>query len=167
MMAIKDSDAISMDTTTSLKLTRPGDSPQNPSQSKKIKKKGGCAYNCPICSEVIIEPTKSKKGHDAIYCEGLCSSWLHRHCAGLPKSVFVSLEKSPDPFYCPHCLLKKHTATISDRKATIASLTEAIAALQFSVKSSVPTAVPSSTPDESPPATTQPKPVHSAPNSNP
>ena len=40
-MATKDSDAASMDTTTSLKRTRPGGSPQNLSQSKKTKKKVG------------------------------------------------------------------------------------------------------------------------------
>jgi len=164
-MATKDSDAASMDTTTSLKRTRPGGSPQNQSQAKKTKKKGGCI--CPICLEVILEPSKSKKGHDAIYCEGLCSSWLHRHCAGLPKSVFISLEKSPDPFYCPHCLLKNHTDTISNLKATVASLTEAVAALQSSVKSSVPNPAPSSIPDESLSATTQSRPVHPVPNINP
>ena len=69
-MATKDSDAASMDITTSLKRTRPGDSPQNLSQSKKTKKRCECV--CPICLEVILEATKNKKGHDAVYCEGLC-----------------------------------------------------------------------------------------------
>jgi len=73
--------------------------PQNLSQPKKTKKKGGCT--CPICLEVIQDASKGKKDHDAIYCEGQCNSWLHRGCAGLPKSVFTSLQNSPDPFYCP------------------------------------------------------------------
>ena len=81
--------------------------------------------------------------------------------------MFDSLEKSPDPFYCPHCLLKKHTDTISDLKATVASLTEAVEALQPSVKTSEPNSVPSSTPDESPSAAMQPTPVYPAPNINP
>jgi len=164
-MAKKDPDAAGMDTTTSLKCTRPGDSPQHPSQSKKTKKKGGCV--CPICLEVILEATKGKKGHDAIYCKGLCSSWLHRHCAGLSKAAFANLEKSPDPYYCPHCLLKKHTDTISELKATVASLTEAIEALESSVKKSVPKSVPPSIPHESLSAATQPIPVHPAPRVNP
>ena len=110
-MATKVSDAASMDTTAmttaSLKHTRSGDSPPNPSQLKRTFKRWVFVQ---FCLEVILEATKSKKGHDAIYCKGLCSSWLHRHCAGLPKYEFAILEKSPDSYYCPHCLLKKHIA---------------------------------------------------------
>ena len=147
MSTTKDTDAASMDTTSSLKRIRPGDSPQNLSQPKKTKKKGGCT--CPICLEVIQDASKSKKGHDAIYCEGQCNSWLHRGCAGLPKSVFTSLQNSPDPFYCPHCQLSSHATTILDLKATIASLNETVAALQTSIKSLESTPTPISIPDGS------------------
>ena len=79
---------------------------------------------------------------NAIYCEGQCNSWLHRSCAGLPKSVFTSLQNSPDPFLCLHCQLKNHTTIISELKATIASLSETITTLQTSVKSLTPASDP-------------------------
>ena len=145
MSTTKDTDTTSMDITSSLKRNRPGDSPQNISQPKKTKKKCGCT--CPICLEVIQEASKSKKGHDAIFCEGQCNSCLHRSCAGLPKSVFTSLQNSPDPFYCPHCQLSSHATTILDLKATIASLTEIVAALQTSIKTLEPTPAPILSPD--------------------
>jgi len=74
--------------TTSLKRTRPGDSPQNPSQSKKTKKEGG--YVCPICSEIIIQPLRVRVM--MLFTVRACAVPGCRHCAGLPKSVFVSLE---------------------------------------------------------------------------
>ena len=38
---------------------------------------------CNICSKVIIDQSASHSGEEAIYCEGVCSGWLHRHCAEL------------------------------------------------------------------------------------
>ena len=67
--------------------------------------------------------------------KAMCNTWLHRNCASLPKPVFISLQNSSDPFFCPHCQLKNHAAIIQDLKATITSLTETIASLQTSVKS--------------------------------
>lgn len=129
---VTDNTSLNMDTTTSQKRVRlPDDSPQN-SGKKKSKKKGGCI--CPICMEIIVESTKSKAGHDAIYCEGLCNSWLHRRCAGLSKPLFTSMEKSSDPFYCPHCQLKNYLAEITNLKSTIASLTQTVSTLQSSFK---------------------------------
>ena len=133
-MSSNEIDYSNMDTSASQKRSRPpSDSPQS-SNKKKTKKKGGCT--CPICLETIIESTKSKSGHDAIYCEGHCNSWLHRRCAGLSKPLFVSLEKSTDPFYCPHCQLRNLTTEISTLKVTIKSLNEKIATLQPVVRSS-------------------------------
>ena len=122
-----------MDTAASHKRSRlPDDSPPSTSGKKKSKKKGGCI--CPICMELIVESTKSKAGHDAIYCEGYCNSWLHRRCAGLSKPLFASMEKSKDPFHCPHCQLKNHSDEITKLKTTIASLTETVNLLQSSLK---------------------------------
>ena len=53
---LNDTDTASMDTTSSLRHNRLGDSPQNSSQPKKIKKKGEC-----ICLEVIQDPSKTKR----------------------------------------------------------------------------------------------------------
>ena len=116
------------------------------------KKKGGC--NCPICLEIIIESTKSKSGHDAIFCEGHCNSWLHRRSAGLSKPLFAGLEKSTDPFYCPHCQLQNLTSEISTLKETIKSLNESITTLQSTARPSdqLPDSKP--TPNVSPDAPT-------------
>lgn len=108
------------------------DSPQNATK-KKSQKKGGCL--CPICLEKIIESTKTKVCQDAIYCEGDCDSWLHRRCAGLSKPLFTTLEKSSDPFFCPHCQLKKYAGEIIKLKAVINSLSENLGTLQSLVKS--------------------------------
>jgi len=72
----------------------------SPTATKNSKKKGECL--CPICLEKIAKPTKTKGGQDSIYFEGECDAWLHRRCAGLSKSIFITLEKSSDPFFCPH-----------------------------------------------------------------
>ena len=129
---INDNTSMNMDTATSQKRTRlADDAPQN-SGKKKSKKKGGCI--CPICMEIIVESTKSKAGHDAIYCEGYCNSWLHRRCEGLSKPLFTCMEKSTDPFYCPHCQLKNYSTEIANLKSTIASLTQTVSMLQSSFK---------------------------------
>ena len=46
----------------------------SPNANKEKKKKGDTSI-CPICTEIIVEKTKTKKGHNA---EGLCKAWLHR-----------------------------------------------------------------------------------------
>ena len=50
--------------------------------------------------------------------------------------MFASLEKSTDPFYCPHCQLQNLTTEISTLKATINSLYERITTLQSTSRSS-------------------------------
>ena len=131
-MSSAENEISSMDTSANLKRSRPsGDSPQNVNK-KKPKKKGGCI--CPICLETIIESTKSKPGHDAIFCEGYCSSWLHRKCAGLPKPLFTTLVKSSDPYICPHCQLRIVTVEVSKLKEAIESLNKTITSLQSSDK---------------------------------
>ena len=91
------------------------DSAMSMAENDNSKKKGGCI--CPICLETIIESTKTKPGHDAIFCEGhYCNSWLHRKCAGLPKPLFTILVNSSDPYICPHCQLQNVTAEISKLK---------------------------------------------------
>ena len=105
------------------------DSSQNMNK-KKPKKKGGCI--CPICLEAIIEPTKTKLGHDAIFCDGFCDSWLHRKCAGLSKPLFTTWIKSSDSYFCPHCQLRNVTAEVSKLKEVIDSLNKTITTLQLS-----------------------------------
>ena len=49
---------------------------------KKLKDKSEC-ITCHICEDPILEPTDHFEGQDAVFCEGICNSWLHRKCVGL------------------------------------------------------------------------------------
>ena len=49
---------------------------------------------CPICDDLIEERSEMTPGHDAIHCDGICDSWLHRRCTGLSKSAFLSASNS-------------------------------------------------------------------------
>jgi len=108
-------------------------SESSPNVGKKKPKKRGTSM-CPICLEKIVESTKTKTGQDAIFCEGACDAWLHRRCAGLSKPVFNTLDKSSDPFFCPHCQLKKYAREIDNLKAVINSLSDNLNALQSAIK---------------------------------
>ena len=55
---------------------------------------------CHICDDEILDEC-----HDSIYCEGLCSAWIHRGCAGLSKAAHSRLKDSSQPFQCPACRL--------------------------------------------------------------
>ena len=79
------------------------DASGNSPNAKEGKKKKGDVFICPICTEAIIEQTKTRKGQDAVFCEGLCKGWLHRRCAGLSTILFNELVNSKVPFCCPHC----------------------------------------------------------------
>ena len=64
-------------------------------------------------------------------------------CAGLFKPLFAGLEKSTDPFYCPHCQLRNLNTEISSLKETIKSLIimrELLHLIQSAVSSSDQTA---------------------------
>ena len=94
------------------------------SQSKDVtkKRKQGEECICPICTEIIIENTNEVDGHDAIFCEGTCNSWLHRQCAGLSKSLFQSLAKPEKSYHCPHCRLASYESVVDNMKSIISSL---------------------------------------------
>ena len=59
-------------------LPASGKRPRSKDDSSQVgkKTKGNCV--CPVCDEIIKEPTKNKNGDEAIYCEGNCEAWLHR-----------------------------------------------------------------------------------------
>ena len=82
------------------------DAAGNSPNAKEVKKKKGEACICPICTEIIVEQTKTRKGQDAIFYEGSCDAWLHRRCASLSAVLFNEFKKSKTPFFCPHCHLK-------------------------------------------------------------
>jgi len=77
---------------------------------------------CPICEELIKESVGKKVGDDAIMCDGICSGWLHRRCAGLSKAAYIELSKSDDPFYCPQCRLNKQQLELDAMRKTVEEL---------------------------------------------
>ena len=60
--------------------------------------------------------------HNSIYCEGLCSAWIHQGCAGLSKAAHSRLKDSSQPFQCPACRLDALTLEIVSLKESLASL---------------------------------------------
>ena len=68
---------------------------------------------CPVCLDTINEPNrKNKKGHDAIFFDGLCKEWIHRQCVGLSIVHFEKLAKSNNPFLCPKCTIHNQSIAI-------------------------------------------------------
>ena len=103
------------DTTSSGKRQRSaGGSPSK--NSKKKKEKG--TFICPICLENIVEATKTRQGQDSIFCEGSCSTWLHRKCAGLSRTAFIKIDKNL-PYVCTHCKLQTQENEIKSLKNTV------------------------------------------------
>lgn len=81
-------------------------------------------FTCPICLDPIKDATNDCAGEDAIVCEGRCSTWLHRRCAGLSKASYEAATGSSTPFFCPHCRLDSHEAEIASLKCVIKQLVE-------------------------------------------
>ena len=44
---------------------------------------------CATCDKVIIEASNGVPGHDTLQCEGACSCWMHRCCAGVSLSQYT------------------------------------------------------------------------------
>ena len=64
----------------------------------------------------------SHSGEEAIYCEGVCSGWLHRHCAGLSVSQFAHMSTGTESFYCVYCTLQQQALEIKELKKTVQTL---------------------------------------------
>lgn len=97
------------------------------------KLKSSCT--CPICADVILDKTATLQGHEAIFCDGDCQSWLHRGCAGLSKARLLEVSKYKNPFYCPQCQLARHSAELESLKSTIELLTAEMTTLKAKVDS--------------------------------
>lgn len=80
---------------------------------------------CTICDENINERSKTN-GDDAVFCDGKCQSWLHRHCAGLSRVRFRIVTDSKGAFYCPQCQIETNATVISSLKSSIESLKKEI-----------------------------------------
>ena len=85
---------------------------------------------CVICDEIILDQSDQVDGQDAIYCEGKCDGWLHRHCAGLSKTNFKIIMDLSKPFVCPHCKLETQGKELSDLKNLVTALQVEISELK-------------------------------------
>ena len=104
------------------------------SSSKKTPKKKKC--NCPICDKVITDQDGQRKGHDAVFCDGVCQEWLHRVCAGLPKKVFLEIKDSVEPSYCLNCTNRRQEKEIAALNSKIGLLLSKLTELESSTSPS-------------------------------
>ena len=117
----------------------PGKDPvkeRSPSSSKASKN----SYTCPICEDVIKEARAGvTTGHDSVYCDGLCRTWLHRGCAGLSKKAFEVLSKSNDKFHCLKCTFstQKVTSHSNDTTSHVADFHSLLADIETQLKASL------------------------------
>lgn len=84
---------------------------------------------CPMCEEIIIDATATKKGHESILCDGVCGAWLHRCCAGLSKSTFAIVSKSNEKFFCTRCKLLESERELGSLKKRVDDLENKLDAL--------------------------------------
>ena len=86
---------------------------------------------CPICGIFIEDGTKQITNHDdVVMCSGVCSTLLHRHCAGLSKQAFKTVVKSPKPFFCPNCRLDKQELEIESLRELVDTLSREVKTLK-------------------------------------
>lgn len=97
--------------------------------SSQPSKKGG---SCPVCLDKVEDPAGKRKGHKAIFCDGVCQDWIHRQCAGLSKAAFSKLSKSDCdiPFHCPKCIIISQSKELSTLRASVSSLEKEILSLK-------------------------------------
>ena len=84
---------------------------------------------CPICEDQILEAKGRRKGHDAIFCDGTCQSWLHRGCAGLSRKAFEAQVNSNGEFYCPTCHLNVFESIMADMKRELTTVKNALSTI--------------------------------------
>ncbi len=120
-------------TTRLTKKTSSQKAPRSTSSSKSAQKDSNCT--CPICEDVILDDTVTQTGQDSIFCEGACSTWLHRGCAGLSKKRFLQLNQSDKSFLCTSCCLLSHSSEIKDLRDSINHLTQELLSLKSLVSS--------------------------------
>ena len=81
----------------------------------------------------IVETTAHAEGQEAILCEGNCSSWYHRWCAGVTALRYEELSDSDEPFHCPTCIAKEQQQTISELHHSVQSLQEEVREMKIAI----------------------------------
>jgi len=91
--------------------------------------------SCCVCEAVMKDTTPDGQlGDEVVYCEGGCTAWFHRKCAGLSKSAYKLAGESELPFYCVFCIQSVYKKEISDLKDQICTLTSKISQLLESLQ---------------------------------
>lgn len=84
-----------------------------------------CPVTCGVGAQNVVD------GKDqALYCEGLCISWIHRYGAGVSVTHFEALSASSDPFLCAGCFQKICEKELVDLRSAVQVLREKIAQLR-------------------------------------
>ena len=86
-----------------------------------------------VCEDTIREAKGRGKGQDAVFCDGSCHAWLHRHCAGLSRRRFEALANSEEAFLCPTCQREGQEGAITLLKDEVAALRAELLQLKDSV----------------------------------
>ena len=79
-------------------------------------------YVCPICDDIIKDQSSSAEGHDSVFCDGHCNTWLHCGCTGLSKFAFTQIAAPSKSFYCMHCSLSLQKKEVASLKAMVEEL---------------------------------------------
>ena len=80
---------------------------------------------CAVCEQIIIEGDEQ-----ALFCEGACQQWVHRYCAGIPASLFVTLSTSSAPFQCYACCQQIHANEIAKLTDIVSNLKKEVSELR-------------------------------------
>jgi len=79
-------------------------------------------YIFPVCLDEITEATTEIEGHDAIFCEGGCQTFIHRHHAGLSTPLFKAFQVLDRPFQCANCCISQYESLLTSMKSTVTTL---------------------------------------------
>lgn len=107
---------------TTKKRTNPDHNSPPKGKDKKNKQDSTEAELCVICDQTIQEDNEEQAGEEAIFCEGLCKSWLHRKCAGLSNICFNKFSKSNNKFLCVYCRLFEQTSLVEELRDEVNNL---------------------------------------------
>ena len=94
---------------------------------------GTSGHTCSVCEDIIREAKGRGKGQDAVFCDGSCRAWLHRHCAGLSRARFEAVANSEEEFLCSTCQREGQEETIALLKDEVAALRAEFLQLKDSV----------------------------------
>ena len=105
--------------------------PQRPKRKRPLlSSPGESSTICPVCLDPILDATEDTEGHEAIFCESTCNSWIHRQCAGLSQTLYKIFEESDEPFYCPHCRLVSQDKQLRELKNMVDALSKEVVSLK-------------------------------------